>query len=75
MGDDRKDTKAAADYLGLAEPTLPTWRCQGKGPAFYRVGRKVFYRTEDLDRWLAARRVETPESNDADAVAAGILVH
>ena len=33
-------------------------RNRGQGPAYYRIGRRVLYRFEDLDKFVAARRVE-----------------
>jgi hypothetical protein len=33
--------------------TLWTWRQRGEGPPFVRVGRGVFYRLSDVQRWLA----------------------
>ena len=52
------DTTGAAEYLGLAPPTLETWRANGKQgqPPFYKVGRKVFYLQRDLDQWLTGNR-------------------
>jgi len=52
--------KEAADYLRLPKRTLDLWREKGKdrGPRFYRLGKQVRYRVEDLDAWLKARAVE-----------------
>ena len=52
------DTPAAADYLGLACTTLETWRANGKSgqPPFYKIGRKVFYLQPELDQWLTGNR-------------------
>ena len=30
---------------------LAQWRHKGMGPAFYRLGRKIIYRGEDLNAW------------------------
>ena len=46
--------KDAARALGLAEGTLAKLRLTGKGPLFVKLGRRVAYRTEDLDRWIEA---------------------
>lgn len=51
------NTQEAAEYLGLAPPTLSTWRCTGGGPVYFKAGRKVLYLVSDLDAWLAARRM------------------
>ena len=37
--------------------TLAHWRCQGKGPAFIRLGKRVAYRGADLNAWLESRTV------------------
>lgn len=47
----------AADFLKMSERTLQSWRCEGKGPAFVRVGRAIRYRKPDLIDWIAANKV------------------
>jgi predicted DNA-binding transcriptional regulator AlpA len=56
---------AAAELLTLAEvaavlrtpvATLRYWRHLGVGPDGFRLGRRVVYRREDIDRWLATQR-------------------
>ncbi len=49
-------TPWAAEYLGLSPATLEALRSRGGGPAFAKLGRRVVYRREDLDAWLAERR-------------------
>jgi Helix-turn-helix domain len=46
------DTIGAARYLGLSKTYLDKLRCFGGGPRFAKVGRRVIYRTSDLDVWL-----------------------
>lgn len=55
--DGRIDTRGAAAYLGLSRTTLDQWRSQGKGPRFLKPCGRVWYRKEDLDRWLADAEV------------------
>ena len=60
-------TESAAEYLEscgapFSKKTLEVWRCQGRGPAYKKIGRKVFYAVEDLDRFLQGERVETVDS-------------
>lgn len=50
-------TEAAAEYLGTTKQTLNTWRYRGEGPPFVKMGRRVVYRLEALDRWLADNEV------------------
>lgn len=39
-------------YIGLAFQTLARLRHEGKGPPFIRVGRRIYYRSSDVRRWL-----------------------
>jgi predicted DNA-binding transcriptional regulator AlpA len=64
MTDDNVAT-AAAELLTLAETaaalrtpvaTLRYWRHLGIGPDGFRLGRRVVYRREDVDRWVAERQ-------------------
>jgi excisionase family DNA binding protein len=51
-------TRDAASYLSLSADTMERMRLRGDGPAFARVGdRRIVYRREDLDAWVAARVV------------------
>jgi hypothetical protein len=40
-------------YVPLARQTLARWRCEGSGPAFVKIGRKVAYRAGTIRQWLA----------------------
>lgn len=61
--DGRMDTKSAASYTGFSEKTLATWRSNGIGPDFVRVGsKKIFYTKESLDRFIAAGQSATPQN-------------
>ena len=39
--------------------TLEAWRCRGRGPRYFKVGRSVFYAPTDLDQFAAGTPVET----------------
>ena len=41
-----------AEYLNVHVKTLRTWRRQGKGPAFLRIGGRVFYSKPVVTAWL-----------------------
>jgi hypothetical protein len=57
----RNDVEAAK-YLGLnSAQTLRNWRFLGKGPAYCRLGRRIVYLQEDLDRFLQTGRID-PEA-------------
>lgn len=46
----------AADYISVKAQTLSVWATTGRySLPFIKVGRKVFYRREDLDNFLITR--------------------
>lgn len=47
----RNLTEAAA-RLRTRVATLRYWRHLGTGPHSFRLGRRIVYRRDDLDRWL-----------------------
>lgn len=47
----------AAVRLGQRPATLIAWRHQRKGPAYTRIGRKIFYRGADLIAYVASQRI------------------
>lgn len=51
----------AAEFLSISTATLRAWRSQGRGPAFSRLGRRVVYRSEALERFLFENAVEPAE--------------
>ena len=48
-----RDTRGAAECLGLSPATLATRRVRGGGPVFTKIGSRVVYRVADLETWLA----------------------
>ena len=54
----------AAKLLGLAPSTLAKLRLNGDGPIYCKLGRRVVYRKEDLEAWLATRVARN--TSDAD---------
>jgi predicted site-specific integrase-resolvase len=48
-------TEEAARFLRLQKQTLEAWRLRGTGPAFLKLGRRVVYRREALERFMAER--------------------
>jgi len=49
-------TEEAAAYCGSSASTFEKLRLTGGGPVYSKIGRRVVYRVEDLDAWLAANR-------------------
>jgi hypothetical protein len=50
------DDDEAARRLLQKTSTLASWRATGRGPPFYKVGRRVFYHPHDLRSWLTEQR-------------------
>jgi excisionase family DNA binding protein len=49
--------KELSEYLDIPYATLAAWRCRGGGgPAWYRLGRHVRYRREDVLAWIEQNR-------------------
>lgn len=47
-----------AELLGVTVGTLEVWRCTKRYPLPYvKVGKRVRYRTTDIDQFLASRTV------------------
>jgi hypothetical protein len=49
--------REAASVLRLSERTLERSRVTGLGPPFCKLGRRVFYRADDLDHWITSHIV------------------
>lgn len=56
-------TKDAATYTNHSPQTLEKLRSEGRGPDFYKVGRRVLYARESLDQWIAGHAM-TAGAND-----------
>lgn len=52
----------AAKKLCVAPQTMHNWRCQRRGPAYLKLGRSIRYKIEDLEIFIAQRRID-PEAN------------
>lgn len=63
--------EVAADVLLLRSvDTLATWRSQKKGPAYVKLGKKIFYTINDLKIWIVAEaQAQIAARNEAAAAA------
>jgi hypothetical protein len=63
---DRLTPHQAAAFLGLARQSLAIDRVNRRlgGVPFYKLGRLVFYRRSDLQRWVETRRVDAPDRDE-----------
>lgn len=62
-------TDEAARYLRLQKQTLEAWRLKGIGPVFVKLGRRVVYRREALEQFMAER-----ERRSTSDTGAGVSV-
>ena len=44
--------------------TLATWRSQGKGPSYAKLGKSVFYMVDDVADWIIENTIN-PEAKPA----------
>lgn len=51
---DHLTTEQTARFLGLSPSTLAKMRLYGSGPTYMKLGRRVMYRLDDLERWMDA---------------------
>lgn len=53
------NARQVASRLGLSTSTLAKMRLSGGGPAYSKLGRRVAYRLQDVEDWLAANRFQS----------------
>lgn len=53
------DEKKASAVIGRALPTLRNDRHHGRGVPYYKVGKSVRYKLQDLFDYMEARRITT----------------
>jgi hypothetical protein len=53
------------NILHIPERTLSQWRYLGTGPAYFKLGKHVRYRLEDVTAWLEAQRHGAPRAGAA----------
>jgi hypothetical protein len=53
---DMLNTESAAFYLQMSASWLNKTRLSGDGPAYHKVGGRVFYRVSDLDTWVESNK-------------------
>jgi excisionase family DNA binding protein len=47
--------RQTAQRLNVPEATLRWWRHRREGPDGFRAGRRVLFRTSDVNRWIEER--------------------
>jgi hypothetical protein len=56
--------KDCENIYGLNPGTLANMRFHKIGPRYYKLGKKVLYRAEDIESWLARNVVLTNDDKD-----------
>lgn len=55
LSSDLLTTNEVAESLRVSESTVRYWKHRGEGPRSMKVGRRVLYRREDVELWLASK--------------------
>jgi excisionase family DNA binding protein len=59
-----------AEYLGVPIRTVRFWRERGGGPTGFRVGKRLYFRADDVTAWLdehaASSKVTTAPAPSTD---------
>ena len=55
-------TDGVSEIYQISKGTLANLRWQRRGPRFYKVGKRVLYFIEDIERWIKAEPVLTRDS-------------
>ena len=42
----------------LKASTLASWRCEGRGPVYMKIGKRVYYKGADLNAFIDSHRVD-----------------
>ena len=63
-------TVEAAAVLRLSKRTLEDFRTKGTGPTYRRLGKKIYYRPEDLNAWIDDRAFTSTSEYPAAQAAA-----
>jgi excisionase family DNA binding protein len=49
-------TAEVAELLRSPSETVRFWRHVGRGPKYFKLGRRVLYAREDVEQWIADAR-------------------
>jgi hypothetical protein len=61
------EEQAAEILLLRSVDTLATWRSQKKGPAYVKLGKRVFYTVNDIAQWVVKVGQEQSAAPNASA--------
>lgn len=57
---DEMTSDQVAERLGVQSQTVRAWRLRGAGPRFMKVGRRVVYRSADVEAFEVERMATGP---------------
>lgn len=55
-------TREAAELFSLATGTLQNWRSLKRGPRYYKTGKAIRYKLDDLEKFFTSTPVLTMDS-------------
>ena len=56
--------REAALLFSISPGTLGNWRTARKGPRFFKVGHKILYRVDDLEKYFTSNPFSTCDSRE-----------
>lgn len=56
--EDWVDDRKLAVRTPISQITWQVWRSRGKGPPYYKVGRRCLYKWHEVEAWLESKRTE-----------------
>ena len=51
-------SKEVAEYLRISESLINSYRAEGIGPVYLKMGKLVRYRLEDVEEWMSKQAVK-----------------
>lgn len=67
MSTTRYDVKGAAGYIGMSAAFLNRHRITGTGPAYLKLGGRIYYPQDKLDAWLNSRLRQSTSQGRGEA--------
>jgi excisionase family DNA binding protein len=60
-------TREVADYLGVPVSTIHFWRGKRQGPPATKIGKRLYFRSDDVAHWLDERAASSTVTTAAAA--------
>ncbi|MEE9441579.1 MAG: helix-turn-helix domain-containing protein [candidate division Zixibacteria bacterium] len=58
------DKKQLAEYLGLSLHTIDSWVSQRREIPYVKMGRRVLFDNNDVERWIEQNKVQPTDFGD-----------